>query len=118
MVAQGVANTLWSCATLDLGLGEAQKPLMRAVVGEADNMNAQEVANTLWAVGTLRLELGPALGPLLKAVPGVSGTFARMHVKQCSLGLEWLESTAAGSGELQRLAVEAVADARQRADGC
>jgi hypothetical protein len=114
MNEQEVANTLWAFAKLELGLGEAHELLMKSVVRVTGSMNAQGVANTLWAVGTLRMELGPAHEPLLKAVPGVSGTFTVMHVEQCSVGLEWLEDRAAGSRELQRLAVAAVTEARQR----
>jgi hypothetical protein len=114
MNAQGVANTLWALAKLELWLGEAHVLLMKAILRVADSMNAQDVANTLWAVGTLTMGLGPAHDPLLKAVPGVSGTFTMMQVEQCSVGLEWLEDRAAGSRELQRLAVAAVTEARQR----
>jgi hypothetical protein len=54
--AQGVSNVAWSLSKQELLLGEAEEPLMRAILRVSDSMNAQGVANTLCAIAKMNLD--------------------------------------------------------------
>jgi hypothetical protein len=90
MNEQEIANTLWAFAKSGLELGEAQEPLMRAVLRVFDSMNAQGVAKTVWAIANLRLEPGPAHSHLLQGVRALATEFNAIELGQVKTFLKWL----------------------------
>ena len=91
--------TLRAFANMELELGPAHEPLMKAVIRVADQMNAQGVAMTLRAFSILKVQSSDAMQQLLRSVIRVRVDMISEEVDQAVAGVRWAHQLG-GNGAL------------------